>query len=64
MSDDLLEVGGDSATLSGAAIPFLFDVTGFEYVKAESTTQGDGDAVNATTGYLFELDLDGWWENL
>jgi len=62
--DDLLEATGDSATLSGADIPFLFDVTGFEYVKAESTTQGDGDAVNATTGYLFELDLDGWWENL
>jgi len=62
--DDLLEVVGDSATLSGTDIPFLFGVTSFDYVKAESTTQGDGDAVNAATGYLFDLDLEGWWENL
>jgi len=60
--DDLLEAGGDLATLSGADIPFLFSVTGFEYVKGESTTQGDGDTVDETT-HLFELDLEGWWEN-
>ena len=61
--DDILEATGSTATLSGDDIPFLFGATGFDYVQAESTTQGDGDTVSATTGYLFDLDLEGWWED-
>ena len=61
--DDLLEVSGDSATLSRAGTPFLFEVASFDYVRAESRTSGDDDTV-IEGGHSFELDLEGWWENL
>jgi hypothetical protein len=60
--EDLLEVVDDSARLSGSALPFLFDLTGFDYVEAESTTEGDGDTVEEEA-HVFDLVLDGWWEN-
>ncbi|MFH1919924.1 MAG: hypothetical protein ABIP48_08580, partial [Planctomycetota bacterium] len=61
---DTLETGSDWARLSSAATSYLFEVTGFDYVSAESTTLGDDDTVSPG-GHLFELDLlnPDWWEN-
>ena len=60
--DDVLEVAGDSARLYRTATPYLFEIAGFDFVTAESTTQGDNDTVT-DAGHLFNLDLQGWWES-
>ncbi len=61
---DLLEAEGSWARLSRAAADFLYEVDGFDYVKATATTGDDMKSTPPLSLLLFTLEPDGPWKDL
>ncbi|MEE8450406.1 MAG: alkaline phosphatase, partial [Thermoguttaceae bacterium] len=62
-SVDLIEAEGAWARLSNAAVDFLYEVSGFDRVKATATTLGDTQRIALHSPLLFDLELEGPWRD-
>lgn len=59
---DVFSAESDWAAMAAANLAYSQRYTGFGHVTARSKTKGDDDAVQTTTGILFDLALEGDWE--
>jgi len=62
-SVDLLEAESDWARLSNAAVDFLYEASGFNRVRATAGTPGDTKKIALVSPLLFDLELDGPWQD-
>ena len=60
---DLLAANQDWARLSCAALDYLFEVDGFDFVEATASTAADTKSLPSLDLLLFDLELKGPWQN-
>ena len=60
---DLLAADQDWARLASRALDYLFEVDGFDFVRATASTSADTKSLPSLDLLLFDLELNGPWQN-